>query len=173
MWYRRIFFAYGGVESWCHKGTLIVSNIKCLDYLLPLINPSKAKNLYLVCLSLGQHRKQKRSLSFTLFIKGLILNFSRNILRSFKNKVIMWCMQNNLRGGSHVPSPSGDLNADLLQTKFIPSKFVLHLVDWFFTHYYIDFTTEVLINESGSPCPLYYYKGSHFVIWTIKCSRGK
>lgn len=41
----------------------------------------------------------------------------------------MWCMQNNLGGGSYVLSPSGDLNADLLHTKFIPSKFVLRLVD--------------------------------------------
>lgn len=53
-------------------------------------------------------------------------------------------MQNDLGGGSYAPSPSGDLNADLLQTKFIPSKFFLHLVDWFLLHYCIDFTTEVL-----------------------------
>lgn len=38
-------------------------------------------------------------------------------------------MQNDLGEGSYAPSPSGDLNADLLQAKFIPSKFVLHLVD--------------------------------------------
>lgn len=54
---KEIVFASEGAESWCHKGILIVPNIKCLDYLLPLINPSKVKNLYLVCLSLGQQRK--------------------------------------------------------------------------------------------------------------------
>lgn len=56
----------------------------------------------------------------------------------------MWCMQNNLGGGSYAPSPSGDLNADLLRTKFIPSKFILRLMDWILLHYCIDFTTEVL-----------------------------
>lgn len=54
------FFASGGAESWFHKGMLIASNIKCLDYLLPLINPSKVKNLHLVCLSLEQHRKTEK-----------------------------------------------------------------------------------------------------------------
>lgn len=62
--------------------------MKCQDYqkVIGLTDPSKIQSLKQVCLSLAQQWKPEEVSPFTQLIKGLIQNFSRNILVSFQKK---------------------------------------------------------------------------------------
>lgn len=134
--------------------------MKCQDYqkVIGLTDPSKIQSLKQVCLFLAQQWKREEVSPFTQLIKGLIQNFSRNILVSFQKKACVCVMHaKQLWKRKLCPYSQGRLKCRFITDRIYSIKICSQPLGTDSSH------TTILIsllnwctNDSGSPRPLCY-----------------